>query len=226
MKFETWKTIKLGTGLKTANDFRKALKEVNCHISSGYKIETKALLDSPGFSVASTEVETELVNISLEDLRLGAMNKTTDDIDNEDETRDEVYKLAQACGLNLCPIEVGPQLRLQYLDQTKNDEEDIIICMEPVVTKCSRNQWERETHVFSLYRKDDGLWLATYPANPDELWFMTDRYVFCKQRLFINGLNMVSENPTAMSGFLYIDCFMSMIRCGGVLRFKFFRKYF
>ena len=104
--FPVWKTIKLGTGLKTADDFRQALK------ASGFEIGNWAndILGKPAFTAAAKETEVELVRVSVAER--GFKNGAT---------RKDIYQRAQELGLELCPNEVGPQLRLQYKDQPYNE---------------------------------------------------------------------------------------------------------
>ena len=98
-----WKTVKLGTGPKTAKDFRKALK------AGGNKIGDWAdyLLGKPEFrnSVSAEEKEVDLVVFTTAQLT-GKNNGTTA----------EVFAGAERLGLQKCSAEVGPQLRLQYND--------------------------------------------------------------------------------------------------------------
>ncbi len=112
---KVWKTIKLGTGFKTADDFRQALKTGSFSIGNW----ANYILDKPDFTVAPEETEVDLVVISVADL--GFKNGAT--------TRD-IYERASKFGLERCPAEVGPQLRLQYTDQPSG--EYLFIAMEPV----------------------------------------------------------------------------------------------
>ncbi|MDO8664011.1 MAG: hypothetical protein Q7K44_00445, partial [Candidatus Liptonbacteria bacterium] len=113
--FPLWKTIKLDTGLKTADDFRKALKQSGCKIGNW----GNDILGNPAFTVSDTETEVDLVNVSVAEL--GFKNGAP---------RKDIYERAVSLGLELCPNEVGPQLRLQYTDQPKG--EWLRIAMEPI----------------------------------------------------------------------------------------------
>lgn len=103
-KWEVWKTIKLGTGLRTAEHFMKDLTFSGCRIGY-YAAEMLKKLEFTE-SVAVRETNIELVNVSVAELGL-----------KEKATTQEIYKRAQKNNLELCPAEVGPQLRLQYQDQ-------------------------------------------------------------------------------------------------------------
>ena len=115
MKFQTWKRIRIGTGLKTADDFRRALRADDCEISAS----ANYMLDNPAFAISERETEVDLVAPSFAELGCG-----------EFASRREVYNKAKELGLKLCPEEVGPQLRLQFKDQPK--DERLIICIRPL----------------------------------------------------------------------------------------------
>ena len=74
-------------------------------------------------------------------------------------TFDEITTAAQAVGLDLCPLEVAPHFRLQYLDQPKG----------PYLTVASEKLRTDETFPNGLYlrTRDDGVWLRGYCATPD-----------------------------------------------------------
>ena len=105
-KFNVWKTINLGTGLKTTDDFRKALK------GRGFNIGNWAddILGKPAFTAAAEATEVDLVKVTVAELgfKKGAR-------------RDQIYERAKELGLELCAPEVGPQLRLQYQDQPNGE---------------------------------------------------------------------------------------------------------
>lgn len=113
--FKMWKTIKLGTGLKTTDDFRSAFTV------AGMKIDgvSNDLLGKPTFTVSGKPVEVDLVSVTLTELGF-----------KDGATLRDIYKRAQELGLSLCPPEVGPQLRLQYKDQPVG--EWLNISMEPI----------------------------------------------------------------------------------------------
>ncbi len=66
-KFPVWRSIKIGTGLKTADDFRRALT------SAGYRIGTWAndILGKPAFKAAAAESTLDLVVASVAELGFG-----------------------------------------------------------------------------------------------------------------------------------------------------------
>lgn len=158
--FPAWKTIRIGTGLKTADDFRAAIKTAGMYIDDW----GNDVLGKPAFTVSSEETEVELVVVSNADLGFkdGAKLKDT-------------YTRALELGLEFCPNEVGPQLRLQYGDQPNG--EWFLIAMEPIVDSNDNRM------LFNVRRDDDGeRCLRSNYGSPDSVWSADTRFVFfcCK----------------------------------------------
>ena len=158
-QLKVWKTIKLGTGFRTADDFRKALK------GNGFNIGDWAndILGKPAFMVATEETEVDLVKVTVAELgfKKGAR-------------RDQIYERAKELGLELCSPEVGPQLRLQYRGQPNG--EWVLIGMEPIADS------DGHLSVFGVERDDSGLWLDGRWGGPDCVWDPDGRLVFCLPR--------------------------------------------
>ncbi len=152
--FNVWKTIKLGN-YKNADEFRKALKK------NGFKTGDWAndILDKPAFTVAGAEEEIQLVNVSVADL--GFKNGAT---------YKGICAKAKELGLELCPNEVGPQLRLQYKDQPKG--EHLCIAMEPITDSFGN------LSIFHVGHDDDVLWLYGYYGYSVPFWSAYYRFVF------------------------------------------------
>ena len=112
-----WKTITLG-GYRSANAVRDAMDKAPCPISAGEWADE--ILGRPAFPFNKTKVELDLVVISVSQLGFGEDGASLQDI----------YARALALGLALCPAEVGPVLRLSYLDQPIG--EFLHIAMTPV----------------------------------------------------------------------------------------------
>jgi hypothetical protein len=157
--FKAWKTIRLGTGLKTAEDFRHALKR------GGYKVSARAddILGKPAFTAGETEAEVDLVVVSVAELgfKSGACRK-------------DLYQRAQERGLLLCPAEVAPQLRLQYPDQPKGAA--LLIGMEPITDSVGG------LVVFDLVGRGNWRWLRDNVGDPDNVWGGDTRFVFLRPR--------------------------------------------
>ena len=153
-KFEVWKTIKLGT-IKNADEFRKALKK------AGFKISDWAnnIIGKPAFTVASSEEEIELVNLSVEELGFKNGAKYGD-----------ICTRAKELGLELCPNEVGPQLRLQYKDQPKG--EWLRIAMEPITVSLGY------LLIFDVEHGGDDLWLYSRIGHSFGFCDANYRFVF------------------------------------------------
>ena len=156
-----FKTIKLGTGLKTADDFRKSLKDGGNRIGDW----SNDLLGKSEFanSVSKDEIGVDLVVLTTSQLT-GKSGGTTA----------EVFAGAERLGLKKCSAEVGPQLRLQYKDQPLN--EWLLIGMEPI-----RNS-DGNLSVFNVARNDSELWLSSRYGYPVGVWDADDRWVFVRPR--------------------------------------------
>ena len=87
----------------------------------------------------------------------------------------DTYARAKELGLELCPNEVGPQLRLQYKDQPKG--EFLLIAMEPIIGVGG------DLSVFDVeHRNDDRLWLNANLGHPGLAWGGIDRWVFLRRK--------------------------------------------
>ena len=158
-ELKIWKTIKLGAGPKTADEFRKALKDSGCRISDW----ANDILGKPAFTVATEETEVDLVVKSVAELGF-----------KDGATRADIYRRAQELGLELCPPEVGPQLRLQYKDQPRN--EWLLVGMEPITDS------DGDLHVFAVGRHVDDLSLHGHDGDPDGFWRGNYRWVFLRRK--------------------------------------------
>ncbi len=165
--FLTWKTIKLRTGLKTGDDFQKAIEAEGMKV--GYWVDkfTSAL------AASDKEKETELIKVAVGDFfKKGA-------------TRKDFYERAIELGLALCPIEVGPQLRLQYKDQPEG--ECLIIATEPIVFTMSAlggmPNCERLLIVeHNVDGQNDGQWLNTSFFTLKKVLNPDDTFIFVRNK--------------------------------------------
>ena len=128
--------------------------------ASGIDIDTyeKSIMDNPDFVVGSSREEAKLVRLTVADLgfKTGAITA-------------EIYKRAQALGLELCPPDTGPNYLLQYKDQSLRK---VHISMKQI------RDFKGYRSVFCLGRSDDGLWLNTAIAESDGDWGRNDEFVF------------------------------------------------
>jgi len=110
-----WRMITLGahTGVEA---YRDALD------AAGVKVGVSAdeIVGRPAFAYATMTLGVELAIVSVAELGLEA----------EASAQSEIYARAKRIGLELCPAEVGPRLRLDYRDQPLGEALDV--AMEPV----------------------------------------------------------------------------------------------
>lgn len=112
-----WKRITVGT-YKGVNDVREALDAARMRVGDS----ADEILGRPAFPFSRTQTELDLVVITAGDLGF-----------QPGRTRvAEIYRRAMQVGLELCPAEVGPQLRLQYPNQPIG--EFLHIAMQPIAT--------------------------------------------------------------------------------------------
>ncbi len=154
--FQVWKTIKLGTH-KDAAALKQAIVE------NGLQMIDRAsdIIGKPAFTLATEETTLDLVNVSVADLgftKVALLN----DVD--------IYARAIELGLSLCPAEVGPQLRRQYLDQPKG--EWLRIAMKAIADSGG------DINVFRVGHDEVGRRLGTYWVGPGSVQNPTYRFVF------------------------------------------------
>jgi hypothetical protein len=155
--FPIWKSLTIGTGLTDANAFRIAHKRANCRIGD----YADQLLGK--ITIAKEPIALDLVRVSVAELGFkdGAYLK-------------DIYARAQQeLGLMLCPAEVGPQLRLAYLDQPLG--EWLAVAMEPVADS------DGNLRVFGVEQDDGGLWLHAYWGGSSGFWSPDYRLVFVRR---------------------------------------------
>ncbi|MDP3991851.1 MAG: hypothetical protein Q8P66_03080 [Candidatus Colwellbacteria bacterium] len=152
--FPEWKTVTLGT-FKNVRPLKKALEK------SGFQVSdwTSDILGKPAFNLATEKTEVNLVRLSVAELGFpGSV------------TLRKIYARAQKQGLNLCPAEVGPQLRLQYADQSHR--EWFTVAMEPIASSGG------SLCVFEVGHDGDVGWLDAGGGSPDGFWSGEDQFVF------------------------------------------------
>jgi hypothetical protein len=175
-----WGEIKLGTGLKTAFDFRIALKKVGIIVGNLGDDSADAMLGNLAFKVAKKETEAELVVVTNAELGFGY----------EGTTVKKTYARAKELGLELCPNEVGPQLCLQYRDRVEKEKPFFLIAMRSMAL---RNLYgSKVMNVFNIfyvspydneYEGDDGVWLGGNKGGPQDVWLGNTSWVFVRRGL-------------------------------------------
>ncbi len=156
--FPTFKIIKLGT-LPNVKAIRKAITNTGSRISDW----AGDIMSKKEFTVAKKETEVELVVASVAELGFKDGAKYS-----------AICERAKNFDLNLCPAEVGPQLRLQYTDQPK--DEWLHIAMEPITDSDGR------LSVFHVEHDDGEFWLLGDGGLPGGFWDGDCRFVFVRSK--------------------------------------------
>jgi len=157
--WKTWMTIKLGT-LKNVEEIRQALKVGGNNIGDW----ANDILGKPAFTVSETEQAVELVNVSVEELgfKQGACYA-------------DICKRALELGLDLCPAEVGPQLRLQWKDQSKGTY--VVVAMNAITVS------DGDLSVFSVGRYGGGgQFLSANGGSAGYVWSSVVRFLFLRRK--------------------------------------------
>jgi hypothetical protein len=134
----------------------------------------ESLFASDHFTTSETRYSVTTVELTVGDLGcpLGA-------------TIAEIYARARALGLGLCPLELGPHLRLQYLDQPEGywgkplrqhqaPSGSITVASEPLTED------DDFPKGFYLRRIKGELWLRGYRSGPEHVWEADDHFIFCR----------------------------------------------
>jgi hypothetical protein len=152
---KVWKTIKLGTGIKSGKHFCSSLEQKKFRSGKW----ARDMLQQKAFTIAAEETAMDLVVLSVAELgfKAGAHYQ-------------QICTRALELGLELCPAEVGPQLRLQYPDQPHN--ETLTIAMEVIRGS------DGEPYIFRVWHGKGGRWLSSYFGDPGIFWSGRSRFVF------------------------------------------------
>jgi hypothetical protein len=152
--FQIWRTITLGTH-KGVDAYRDALDSARIKIGDS----ADEILGRPAFPYTRMKTDVELALFSAADLGVESESSLAD-----------VYKRARQVGLELCPAEVAPQLRLEYRDQPLG--EALNIAMEPVATHSG------EPTILALVNFGTGLALIGSDGRSEFMVPRTWRFVF------------------------------------------------
>jgi len=184
-----WKTITLGT-YRNANVLREPLDSAHCSIEkvAGVKVDARAspaspidndgpttpfchledlaneIIGRPAFALSRERTEVDLVVLSVSELGFGKQGASLKDI----------YARAKSLGFALCPPEVGPQLRLQYLEQPPG--EVLHIAMDPIA------KYDGNLVSLALENGEWGLVLFGYYVAGIEVMYPRALFVFVKPR--------------------------------------------
>ena len=156
-KPETFKVIEIGTH-KDVESLRKALEESRARMIGDW---ASNILNKTKLSKSKQSLD--LVVRSVKELGFpnGAQYK-------------DICKAAESQGLDLCPAEAGPQLRLQYPDQPNG--EWLVIAMEPIKGSVG------DLSLFRVLCGGAGRWLGATFGRPDGFWNADGRFVFVRRK--------------------------------------------
>jgi hypothetical protein len=166
--FKIWKTIKVGN-YKNVYELCKALENSGFSINRDAEyilgvgghtfLDETRFCESP-FILEATEKRIHLVNLSVADLgfKKGATYK-------------DICDKAKEFGLELCPNEVGPQLRLQYKEQLKKDAWLLYVAIKPII------DFDGSQNIFELVSHGGHLWIDM--RSTGRFWKADERFVFC-----------------------------------------------
>jgi hypothetical protein len=155
-----WKRITLGT-YKGPNAVREAFDAARMRIGDS----ADEILGRPAFPFSKTETELELVVVTAAELGFKEARIRVADI----------YQRAMQVGLELCPAEVGPQLRLQYVNQPIG--EFLHIAMQPIAT------YHGDLVDLTVGNGGAGLLLIGGDGRPDLVLHSTVKFVFVRPSL-------------------------------------------
>lgn len=139
-------------GGKTKDELKAELSPPKYYISDW----ANQLLEHSDFTVLEKTERADLVRLTVKDLGF-----------DQGATTDEVYKKAEEFGLELCPAEAGPRLRLSMDDPTW-----MLIAMKQIRVRGG------DPRMFNLHSGGDGLRLDAYGAGPEDGWDAGSQFVF------------------------------------------------
>jgi len=132
------------------------------------------LLDDERFTISDTKYSIQTVELTV--ANLGFSNGAT---------LPQLYKRADELGLDLCPPELGPYLRLDYMEQPEGNPKNLIQGKQAPsgsITIASEILTEDDDFPKGFYlRKMNGkLWLRGYIADQLHVWNPNDHFIFCQ----------------------------------------------
>lgn len=126
------------------------------------------ILNHKNFTTSSTREKMLTVEVSVG--HLGFSNGAT---------TQAIYQKAEEFDFQLCPSELGPHMRLQYIDLNQQ--------IDPPKGHWQNIAMKKLSDVldfpngFYLRRREDGFWLRSYCAGSDYKWNSSDRFIFVYQ---------------------------------------------
>ncbi|TSC86571.1 MAG: Uncharacterized protein G01um10148_557 [Parcubacteria group bacterium Gr01-1014_8] len=157
---------------ESASSFRKKLNDAGCYITQ----DAHQLLETASFQDAPKSREVELVTLSARSLGFDY-----DKIKHGTGLYKYICEIAVAHGLELCPPQVGPLLRIQYRNQPPG--EHLVLGMQAIPVSA------HTSHVFGLSSIAGpmrfllpGQRQLELRANSDDTYSANDIFVFIRPR--------------------------------------------
>jgi hypothetical protein len=169
----TWKTITIGTFADPLK-LRNELDGMGCSVGG----QAAEILARPTFVLASRKTDIELALVSP--AQLGFTSDTV--------ALYNIYARARNLGFELAAAEVGPQLRIQYLDQPIG--EFLIIGMEPIKT------WSGEPIILNVANGGAGLILIGQNGRDEAEIPVTSRFVFARSHQSAPSTKLIDQATT------------------------------
>ncbi|PYZ97011.1 helicase [Alteribacter lacisalsi] len=96
----------------------------------------------------------------------------------------EIFERAKVLGLYLCPLELGPYLRLEYIEQPEGNtgtSSQQNQAPRGAITVATETLYDDDDFPKGLYlrRINGDLWLRGYIADDLHIWNHNDHFVFC-----------------------------------------------
>jgi len=134
--------------------------------------DAEQMMKNSEFKTLESSEEFDLVRLKVRDLGF---------TDAHNPTFDQINDRAKQLGLEPCPPEIGPELRLKYKDQPLGERVHIV--MKPIVISSGGLSLKR---IFELGRNKYGLYLKGFPQTPNFTWPINCEMVFCVRKKLKN----------------------------------------
>lgn len=136
----------------------------------------KRLLNDVAFTTSGTRYSLHTVELTVEELGFPGGATTA-----------QLFKKANEVKLKLCPLELGPHLRLQVLDQPEGCQGNPSKQHQAPsgsITIASEIRSEDDLFPKGFYlRKINGvLWLRGYVSDDLHVWSPDDHFIFCRDQ--------------------------------------------
>lgn len=164
------KTIEIGGQTKW-----QLIQKLQAHSISMNEFGEKLICDDK-FTTSESKYSLTIIELSVRNL--GFPNGAT---------MPQLFKQATDLGLELCPLELGPYLRLEYLDQPEGNITDSFQLNQAPsgsITIASQIVTDDDDFPKGFYlRKIDGvLWLRGYLADDLHVWNPDDQFIFSQTK--------------------------------------------